>query len=152
MSQGEKRPFRVIIKLKKVAEFETCLEALRDFFPRIHQMLKVGVSLQILETMNFIEYDIMFSDGQSVRSPMNFYDARDFAHEIGLMKGKGKMQRDVTEIPDEVVRRKFASIMSKYFERCILDKDPRALKTLMDVFCSKATKDGINLGNLALRK
>lgn len=74
--------------------------------------MKEGMALQILETACFIEYEIR----PGVEVPMDFYTARDFAYSIGLLKGKGELQENVTEPSSEMIERAFLECIEKYLK------------------------------------
>jgi hypothetical protein len=91
--------FEVLVSLKKVGEFDTFVQAFRVFFAKIKETLAQGTSLQVFETANFIT--LIRGNGQ--KFPMDFYQARDFAYEIGLLAGDGELQENVKEPPLDVI-------------------------------------------------
>jgi len=67
-------------------EHPTFEAAFVAFFNEVKAMIKRGMSLQVLETACWIE-GIFESEvnGKITKAPLYFYDARDFAHEVGLL-------------------------------------------------------------------
>lgn len=90
--------YEVIISFEHVGKYESFKEAAIKFFEGIKAVLDKGASWQWLETMNFL---VRTSPGES-EGVMLFYDARDFACNIGLLKN-GEIQPDVAEPAPEVV-------------------------------------------------
>ena len=97
--------FTVMIELKDIGELSTFSEAFKLFISKIKEQVNQGTSYQVLETTNFIV--LTTADGEQLA--MDFYHARDFAYDNGLMKG-GKFQ-EKEELPVEVVQRAFESAM-----------------------------------------
>lgn len=87
------RKFKVQIGLEDVGQFEKFTDAFRFFYAEIKKFIAGGTSWQALETTNFIT---LCTDG--FNGPMDFYTARDFAYEIGLLVGNGELQE--IEEPD----------------------------------------------------
>lgn len=85
--------FKVMIGLKDVSSHKTFVEAYKDFFHGIKQALEGGTSWQMLETTNFITYTFD-QFGTTYKGAMDFYTARDFAYDIGLMVGEGQFNEN----------------------------------------------------------
>ncbi len=73
--------------------FSTFKDALANFMPRMRKLVQDGTSLQVIETLCYIE----LKSGEH-QVPLFFYDVRDFAHQAGLMKD-GQLVEDAPE-PD----------------------------------------------------
>lgn len=109
--------FRVTVCLKDIGDYSTFSEAFRIFFGKIKEMVKSGTSLQVLETTNFITHT-------ELDAPMDFYTARDFAYDIGLLAGDGELQENVPEPPVEIVQFVFENIALGYklfIQACVLE-------------------------------
>lgn len=106
--------FRVIVGLEDICDRDTFVEAFRVFFDKIKEMIEAGTSWQALETTNFIVFISQDEDGKTRSIQMNFYQARDFAYEIGLMAGKGELQESVEEPPPDVIQRAFSKALGEH--------------------------------------
>lgn len=99
--------FEVLVNLKPVGEYTSFNEAFIKFFEEIDAALKEGTSVQWLETANFL----VRKDPSGI-GVMTFYDARDFAYDIGLM-ADCKIQKDVAEPAPTVVSQAFTDCAVK---------------------------------------
>jgi hypothetical protein len=94
--------FEAIVGMKLVGKYKSFNKALIKFLEEISIVLKAGTSVQWLETANFL-----VSTGSSDPiGVMTFYEARDFAYDIGLMVD-GEIQQGVAEPAAEVVSKAF---------------------------------------------
>jgi hypothetical protein len=59
----------------------------------------------MLETSNFI----VLEDGEG-RFPLGFYQARDLAYEIGLLKGEGELQESIEEPSPDFIKSLFVRV------------------------------------------
>ena len=78
-----KTKFKVFVT-KDISEYPTFEEAFKAFFNEVRAMVTQGTSWQALETMCWIE-GVFEVEGKTLRSPLYFYDARDFAIDAGLL-------------------------------------------------------------------
>lgn len=89
--------FQVLVSLNELGTFESFNEAFKLFWKKIREVVREkGASYQWLETSNFI----VLKKGD-IEHPVGFYDAKDFAYEIGLLAGNGEIQENANE-PDAV--------------------------------------------------
>lgn len=100
--------FEIIVGLQRVGSYKSFNEALIKFFEEIGLVIQKGTSYQWLETSNFVA----ITHSSEPTDVMNFYDARDFACEIGLLV-KGKIQRGVPEPKLGVVLQAFKECAEK---------------------------------------
>lgn len=77
--------YKLTMELKDVGEYQTFPEAFKELYKRLTKMLEEGMAEQMLSAI-WIERKI-----GAVECPLMFYDARDLADEIGLLKD-GKLQ------------------------------------------------------------
>lgn len=84
------KPFKVIIGLQDVERYLTFQEAFREFSAKVKEVATNGMSLPCLETTCHIEYCGIF--GQESPCLMNFYQAGDFARQIGILTKDGQLQ------------------------------------------------------------
>jgi len=80
--------FRVLVGLRDIGASEKFTDAFRMFWEAVKRMVNGGTSMQMLETSNFLVYEK--ADGGKI--PMTFYEARDFAYDLGLLAGHGELQ------------------------------------------------------------
>ncbi|MBI2064899.1 MAG: hypothetical protein HYT62_02500 [Candidatus Yanofskybacteria bacterium] len=86
-SSEKESPVKTLFKVfvtKDISEHPTFEEAFRAFFNEVRTMVAQGTSWQVLETMCWIE-GVFEAEGKTLRSPLYFYDARDFAIDAGLL-------------------------------------------------------------------
>lgn len=83
----------------KVSEHAAFGEAFKAFFEAVKAMLRGGTSWQVLETACYIE-GVFEAEDKTLRSPLYFYDARDFAYDRGLLVNNGGKVDLVDPIPD----------------------------------------------------
>lgn len=98
--------FKVMIEGKEVGSFRSFVEAFRAMFDRVEEMITRGTSWQMLETTCWIEKDGRYALG--------FYDARDLAYSMGLLKA-GKLQDGAVDLPPEIMETAFASLQTAAF-------------------------------------
>lgn len=92
--------YEVIISLEPIGQYESFKTAYFKFIEEIKTILKQGSSWQWLETMNFL----VRIDPSGSTIPMPFYEARDFAFDVGLMKkDTAEIQPDAIEPTAEIV-------------------------------------------------
>jgi len=120
--------FRIIVGLEDVGEFPKFTEAFKLFFAKIKEQVTGGTSWQVLETSNFIVY-VTPTD----KRPMSFYQARDFAYEIGQLVGRGEL-REVEEPSESTLEAAFAKVVEEYF-----DEQLRALLQILGTVRQLAT-------------
>ena len=86
--------YKLVVEMKDVGTFETFSEAFREFFKKIKEITSsgMGTSWQVLETMCWIERH--YDETYNIVRYLYFYEARDLAYRIGLMK-EMKIQENV---------------------------------------------------------
>ncbi|MBT6691643.1 hypothetical protein HOB10_04920 [Candidatus Parcubacteria bacterium] len=90
-----KTVFSVTVGLEEKGAHSNFPAAFKQFWATIMDILDQGTSWQMLETTNFL---VMFTeDGQ--RIPLDFYDARDLAFDIGLMQEVKDSRPNMLEQP-----------------------------------------------------
>ena len=85
--------------------FSTFKEALANFMLRMRKLVNDGTSMQAIETLCYVELKC----GEH-QVPLFFYDVRDFAHQVGLMKD-GQLVPDAPEPDASVIGKIFAVSM-----------------------------------------
>src|SRR3989344_4718034 len=100
-----KTSFVSTVALNDEGPFATFKEALTNFIERMRKLVSEGTSLQIVETCCFIT-----AKHYRGEIPMLFYDVRDFAHQVGLMRD-GKLVPDAPEPDASVIGKIFAVSM-----------------------------------------
>lgn len=100
--------YEAIVNLKPVGSFKSFNEAFIKFFEEIVKVIEGGTSYQWLETANFL---VSTQPGEPT-GVMTFYDARDCAHDIGLMVD-GKIQQGVAEPAPGVISQAFKDCADK---------------------------------------
>jgi hypothetical protein len=108
---GNKPTFQVTIGLKEIGEFSKFTDAFKLFYSKIIEQIKQGTNAQFLETSNFIVYQ-----RKGFTMAMGFYDARDFAYDIGLLAGRGEIQNNTEEPSNEVIENAYQKIATEYFQ------------------------------------
>jgi hypothetical protein len=77
--------FTLVYALENFGPYNTFAQAFKEMYNKTKKDISEGnMSWQVLETMVWIE-----EKGRSL--PIMFYDARDLAHEQGLMDDKGNL-------------------------------------------------------------
>ena len=96
--------FRVFVT-KDISEHPTFEEAFKTFFEEMRALSVQGTSWQVIETMCWIE-GVFEVNGKTLRSPLYFPDARDFAIDVGLLvhiDGKASIAEPRPTVPlDEI--------------------------------------------------
>lgn len=93
--------FKVKVGCENRGDFEKFVDAFSLFFTEVVEQVDSGTTVGWLEATNFIVYT---APGKEI--PMNFYQARDFAYDIGLLAGKGELQ-NINEPPEAVIESRF---------------------------------------------
>jgi hypothetical protein len=94
--------FTSVVAGLKNGPVKTFTDAFVNFFPRVIEAAKRGMSLQTLETNSWIEGEV---DGRKI--PLSFYDARDFAYMVGILAGRGELQNPLPNVDPSEVRLAF---------------------------------------------
>lgn len=81
----KKVTYNLIIDLEDKGSFTTFYEAYAEMYKLTKQRVKKGYTHQVLETANWIDIVVDVQEIPIVR--FMFYDAKDSAHFLGLMKG-----------------------------------------------------------------
>jgi len=84
--------FTIIIGGMKAGECRTFQEAYKEFYERIMSACASGIDLHYLMSTSQIEYRNPFIWHSSLYW-MNFNQARDFAHQLGLLNVDGELQK-----------------------------------------------------------
>jgi hypothetical protein len=74
--------FKLTINVEEVGIYLNFVDAFTEMYKRVRKCLEEGYSWQALETMNWIE---VTNEEDVIVSVMEFYNARDFACNIGLL-------------------------------------------------------------------
>lgn len=97
--------FEVTVELKELGQYSSFAEAFRAFFNQINELIKQrGMSLMALETVCWIEHNGI---------PLLFHDAKDLAHEPGLISEEGKLL-EVKPLAAEKAFEKDAKVQAVY--------------------------------------
>lgn len=94
-SYGQPATYVSTVGLVDEGPFTSFKDAVQNFFGRIRAMN--GLSWQILETACWIE-----RKSNGVKSPLSFYDIRDFSMEVGILEDGSVFNANATE-PDPVL-------------------------------------------------
>ncbi len=106
--------FTVTVEFQEIGKFNTFKEAFKAFYEKVNETIQRGTSLMALEQTNFIEYTTQ--KGQ--QCVMDFYQAKVFAHEIGLLTEDGKLNETVEEPSEPAVA---AAFLRAQFDNCAAD-------------------------------
>ena len=87
--------FKVMIAMQDVATAPNFPEAFALMYREIKKLLDNGTSYQVLETTNFISW---LDPGSEEEIVLPFYDARDLAYTLGLIKNEGELQPVTVEV------------------------------------------------------
>ena len=98
--------YNVKVDSKELNGFITFTEAFKSFFQEVKTLVSGGAALQILETWCWIE--IEYGSPEKGKAMMNFYQARDFAYAIGLLREEGELQENTIEPLPELVEMAFS--------------------------------------------
>jgi len=82
----------------KHGPFKTFTEAFVNFLPRVVAMAAAGNSMEMFETC-WIEGEF---PGEKI--PMRFFDARDFAYDVGVLVGDGDFANPLPEVDPADIR------------------------------------------------
>lgn len=117
-------------------EHPTFEAAFVAFFNEVKAMVMRGTSWQVLETACWIE-GIFESEvtGEICRAPLYFYDARDFAYDVGILAasdGKAVIADPLPSVPLEKVAnvyteaglQELVAIVNLEFERALAMRQP----------------------------
>jgi len=74
--------FNLTINLETIGSYPSFVDAFTEMYKQVKKCLEEGYSWQALETMNWIE---ITNEEDVIVSVMEFYDAKDFACNIGLL-------------------------------------------------------------------
>jgi len=86
--------FKVVVALEDNGSFESFGEAFKVLFEKVMKLVAESTSFQVLETACWIEY---------AGTKMYFYDTRDLAYRVGVLKGKGELVDPLPKIDSFVV-------------------------------------------------
>ena len=103
--------FQVLVGMENLGEFPKFTEAFKLFYTKVVEEIKRDTSHQWLETANFLVYQ-----GEGFTQPMGFYDARDFAYDIGLLAGEGELQEGVEEPTQTAIETAYAGVAKQYLK------------------------------------
>ena len=84
--------YKLVVEIEDVGTFETFPEVFREFFKKVKEITSNGTSWQVLETMCWIERH--YDENYNIVKYLYFYEARDVAYQIGLMK-EMKIQENI---------------------------------------------------------
>jgi hypothetical protein len=85
-----KATFKVFVGKDIPPEHPTFEAAFAVFFTQMLALVRAGTSLQMVETGCWIEGAFELTPGgKRVSAPLYFYDARDFAYDVGLLVDEG---------------------------------------------------------------
>ena len=85
-----KAAFKVFVGKDLPPEHPTFEAAFAVFFTQMLALIRGGTSLQMVETGCWIEGIFELAPGgKTLSAPLYFYDARDFAYDLGLLVSEG---------------------------------------------------------------
>jgi hypothetical protein len=93
--------FGLTIEGKEVGKFDTFVEAFSTMFHKVKEIIERGTSWQSLETACWIDCN--------GKDELMFYDAKDLAYNIGLLKD-GELQDGVKELPPKLMEEIFYTL------------------------------------------
>jgi len=111
--------FKVVIGLKNKEFFQTFGEAVGALMAKIREIAKEqgGLSWQWLETTNFVEHDVyMPKEKMIVKCALNFFDTRDIAHRLGIMKN-GQVVKNPPDVPPLLINMIFLTVFIESMEK-----------------------------------
>ncbi|MBI2058061.1 MAG: hypothetical protein HYT63_03745 [Candidatus Yanofskybacteria bacterium] len=111
--------FKVVVAMEDVGTFKNFGEAFKVFFDKVKELVGQGASLNVLETTCWIEYS---------KIQMYFYDARDLAYKVGILKGKGELVDPLPKIDHLVIDVAFAERALVAFEEFMMVKPDEPLE------------------------
>ncbi|MBI2676858.1 MAG: hypothetical protein HYX21_02860 [Candidatus Yanofskybacteria bacterium] len=111
--------FEVVVAMETVGKFPNFQEAFRVFFDKVKKLVGQGASLNVLGTTCWIEYSNIL---------MYFYDARDLAYKVGVLKGRGELVDPLPKIDHQVIDVAFAERALVAFEEFMMVKPDEPLE------------------------
>ncbi len=100
------------IEMKNDGEFDSFGETFKHFFTRILELIKQGTTWQVLETMNYIQYELPIANGGPVLCAIDFYTARDLAYDLGILVGEGELADPLPPDNDQLINNAFLDSMA----------------------------------------
>lgn len=111
--------YTVAIYLKDIGKFPTFYEAFKAFYEALKAELKTGATWQAIETTCWIEHN---------NEPLYWYQSRDLAYKLGIMKGEGDFQ----EIPSD--QQVPVDAFELFWELAQLENDLKLIAELTTLF------------------
>ncbi|HEY4484480.1 MAG TPA: hypothetical protein VI978_02020 [Candidatus Paceibacterota bacterium] len=104
--------FNVVVAMENVGSLESFGEAFKVFFEKVKKLVAEGMSCRVLKTTCWIEY---------AGAVMYFYDARDLAYKVGVLKGHGELVEPLPKVDPQVVDIAFAEVGLKQAEQLFVE-------------------------------
>ncbi len=139
--------FKVIVLMKEIGKYDTFEEAFAKFFTLIKEKLATtempALQLWEMKTTSFIEHEVetrFLGDKSTIRCVLNFYAARDFAYDVGLLKD-GELQKLEEPVSLELVNLAFL--------RFVLSQTTKRMKRMRRLIKEAAEAEGLidDMGN-----